>query len=92
MSVARSLGWTERARASKTGSRSLPRSSAPASSSLNGMAPSGGAIESMMTMRSSGVRARTALSLSNCWRVETMAMRQPASWTSTAICSPVRVG
>jgi len=55
------------------------------------MAPSG-AGESMMTMRSSCVRARTELSLSNCWRVETTARRHSASLMRAAICSPVRVG
>ena len=55
------------------------------------MAPSG-ALPSMMRIRSSCVWERTALSLSNCWRVETTAMRQPASARSTAICSPVSVG
>ena len=68
-----------RTSASKTGSRSLPRASAPASTSLKAIAPSGGAAESMITIRSNCVCARTAFSLSNCWRVETTAMRQPAS-------------
>jgi hypothetical protein len=39
----------------------------------------GGAAESMITIRSKLVWPRTAFSLSNCWRVETTAMRQPAS-------------
>ena len=47
---------------------------------------------SIITIRSSWVWERTAFSLSNCWRVETTAMRQPASRSSSAICSPVSVG
>ena len=91
MSVARSFGSTEATRASKMGSRCEPRSSAPASSELKAMAPSG-AGASMITMRSSLVMASTELSLSNCWRVETTAMRQSASFNKAAICSPVSVG
>ena len=50
-----------------------------------------GAGESIITMRSRWSCA-TECSLSNCWRVETTAMRQPASRICSAICSPVRVG
>ena len=68
MSVARSFGSTEATKASKMGSRCEPRSSAPASSELKAMAPSG-AGASMITMRSSLVMASTELSLSNCWQM-----------------------
>ena len=41
----------------------------------------------MITIRSNSVRSRTAASLSNCCRVETTAIRHPASFSSSAICS-----
>ena len=48
---------------------------------LKAIAPSGRAAESMISIRSSCVCPRTAFSLSNCCRVETTAIRQPASAT-----------